>query len=84
MADPDAFPRGIDPASIDLAEVTFTPVEMECLRCHERAPMRFAGMCVGCRDELRAKYAGPGRQLATEAYEPKTNVTPNAVAFRDD
>jgi hypothetical protein len=46
--------------------------------------MRFAGVCSECRDELRAKYAGLGRQIATEVYEPKMNVTPNAVALRDD
>jgi hypothetical protein len=61
-----------------------TPIELDCMRCGRRAPMRFAGMCTDCRDELRAKYAGAARAVETEAYEPKANVTPNAVAFRDD
>jgi hypothetical protein len=46
--------------------------------------MRFAGVCAACRDELRAKYASAGRAIEAPAYEPKTNVTPNAVALRDD
>jgi hypothetical protein len=29
-------------------------------------------------------YAGGAREVATEAYEPKMNVTPNAVALKDD
>ena len=43
--------------------------------------MRFAGVCAACRDELRAKYAGAGRSVDATAYEPKSNVTPNAVAL---
>jgi hypothetical protein len=59
-------------------------VEMECMRCGTTAPMRFFGMCTGCRDELRAKYSDLGREIEVEAYEPKMNVTPNAVALKDD
>jgi hypothetical protein len=65
-------------------DVDLTPVELECMRCRQRAPMRFAGVCTTCRDELRAKYASAGRVTEAPAYEPKTNVTPNAVALRDD
>jgi ssDNA-binding Zn-finger/Zn-ribbon topoisomerase 1 len=61
-----------------------TPVEMECMRCGTRAAMRFYGPCPACRDELRAKYSREGREIAVEDYEPKTNVTPNAVALKDD
>ena len=35
-------------------------------------------------DELRAAYAGERREVAAAAYEPKMNVTPNAVAQKDD
>lgn len=68
-----------DPAAIDLA-----PVTMECLRCHTPALMRFYGMCVPCRDELRAKYSVERRTIDVPEYTPKMNVTPNAVAVKDD
>lgn len=61
-----------------------TPVEQPCLRCHRTAAMRFAGMCPTCRDELRARFDVPAREVEVAAYEPTRNVTPNAVATRDD
>jgi hypothetical protein len=61
-----------------------TPEVMECMRCHHEAPMRFYGLCTNCRDELRAKYDMAARTIEVEAYEPKMNVTPNAVALKDD
>jgi len=61
-----------------------TPEVMECMRCHHAAPMRFYGLCNNCRDELRAKYDMAARTIEVEAYEPKMNVTPNAVALKDD
>jgi hypothetical protein len=54
------------------------------MRCRQRALMRFAGVCEPCRDELRAKYASAGRSIETAAYEPKVNVTANAVALCDE
>jgi hypothetical protein len=33
---------------------------------------------------LRAKYLGEGRVIDVAEYEPKINVTPNAVALKDD
>jgi hypothetical protein len=60
------------------------PVHRRCLRCSQAAPMRFAGVCEPCRDELRARSAGEGREVAAPVYEPKINVTPNAVALKDD
>ena len=65
-------------------ELDLSPIELDCMRCRRRARMRFAGMCPDCRDELRAKYSDPGRIVPADAYEPKGNVTPNAVAVRDD
>jgi hypothetical protein len=72
------------PANLDLTAVDLTPIEMECLRCRQPALMRFAGMCATCRDELLAKYEGQGRTVEVADYEPKMNVTPNAVALKDD
>ncbi len=44
----------------------------------------FYGPCTTCRTDLAAKYAGLGREVAVAEYEPKMNVTPNAVALKDD
>lgn len=65
-------------------EIDLSPIEMDCIRCRGRAAMRFYGLCDGCRDELRAKYSGERREVEAAAYEPKMNVTPNAVALKDD
>jgi hypothetical protein len=59
-------------------------VEMDCMRCRKRALMRFYGMCQACRDELHAKFDGQGRTIEVPEYEPKPNVTPNAVALKPD
>jgi hypothetical protein len=64
-------------------DVDLTPEPMECMRCHETAPMRFYGLCSPCREELRAKFDRAGRTIAVAEYEPKMNVTPNAVALKD-
>jgi hypothetical protein len=64
--------------------VDLKPETMECMRCHREEPMRFYGLCDGCRAELRAKYDATAREVEVEEYEPKMNVTPNAVALKDD
>ena len=46
--------------------------------------MRFYGLCSGCRVELHAHFDREGRDLAVAEYEPKMNVTPNAVALTSD
>jgi hypothetical protein len=46
--------------------------------------MRFYGLCTDCRGELRAKYDRGARVVEVADYEPKMNVTPNAVALKDD
>ncbi len=62
----------------------FPPMPMRCLRCGAEATMRFVGACPECASELREKFRGEGRDVGTAAYEPKMNVTPNAVALKDD
>ncbi|MDQ1458932.1 MAG: hypothetical protein QOI08_416 [Actinomycetota bacterium] len=66
-----------DPAS-------FPPEAMPCLRCGAETMLRFAGPCPACARELRAKFAGEAREVEGAAYVPKMNVTPNAVASKDD
>jgi hypothetical protein len=63
--------------------VDLTPELMECMRCHAEAPMRFYGLCDACRAELREKYDRAARTIEVAEYEPKMNVTPNAVALKD-
>jgi hypothetical protein len=67
-----------------MSTVDLTPEVMECMRCHTEAPMRFYGLCTPCREELRSKYDREARTIEVADYEPKMNVTPNAVALKDD
>ena len=62
--------------SIDLDAFT-------CPRCGSTVADDFYGPCATCRDDLRAAHAGESRDVETAAYEPKMNVTPNAVALKD-
>ena len=67
-----------------LSEETSTTEELPCPRCGISREQRFYGPCDRCLEELRAKYAGVARAIETEDYVPKMNVTPNAVALKDD
>ena len=60
------------------------PVDMECMRCHRTAPMRFYGLCTECRADLHTIFDRDAREIAVPEYEPKMNVTPNAVALKGD
>lgn len=55
-----------------------------CPRCGGEADARFYGPCESCRLELRAKFLNEGREVEVAEYVPKMNVTPNAVALKDD
>lgn len=61
-----------------------SPLEVVCPRCGATVVQRFHGPCETCRRELRARYLAEGRQVDVAEYEPKMNVTPNAVALKDD
>ncbi len=63
---------------------TFEPLEMTCMRCGQPAEMRFAGACESCVAALALRFPGIARQVETEEYIPKVNVTANAVALKDD
>jgi hypothetical protein len=64
----------IDP---NLEALTFT-----CPRCQMMVAERLYGPCTSCRTELRARFLGEGREVAE--YVPKMNVTPNAVALKEN
>lgn len=60
------------------------PTELACPRCSKVVTERFYGPCTACRTELRVKFLGEGREVEVAEYVPKMNVTPNAVALKDD
>jgi hypothetical protein len=59
-------------------------LEFVCPRCGAAAEAMFYGPCETCCTELRARHAGTSRVVEVAEYEPKMNVTPNAVALKDD
>jgi len=54
-----------------------------CPRCERGVEADLYGPCEECRAELRRTVAGESRPVVTHEYEPKMNVTPNAVATKD-
>ena len=58
--------------------------EVECPRCGETTDEDYYGPCSSCRAALRGLMAVERRAVAVAEYEPKMNVTPNAVALKDD
>jgi hypothetical protein len=59
-------------------------MDVMCPRCGRSAEQRFYGPCDDCRQSLRDAYRAEGRVIELAEYEPKMNVTPNAVATKDD
>ena len=60
-------------------------MEITCPRCAASSTVDFYGPCDTCRDQLRATLGSDGAGAAEAVeYEPKMNVTPNAVALKDD
>jgi hypothetical protein len=59
------------------------PLVFSCPRCMTEVSEDFYGPCASCRTTLRALLGGEAREVADVAYEPKMNVTPNAVATKD-
>ncbi len=58
-------------------------LDVVCPRCGQTTRARFYGPCPVCRDELRATVGTEARAVQAADYEPKMNVTPNAVAVKD-
>ncbi len=59
-------------------------MQLICPRCGRDVDERYYGPCTTCREDLRAAFQGEGRVIELTEYEPKMNVTPNAVATKDD
>jgi hypothetical protein len=70
----------MEPSALRPPSDTITVV---CPRCGSTADQRFYGPCGACRAELRTRLGGPARDVEVAAYEPKMNVTPNAVALKE-
>lgn len=66
------------------SEATPTTTRFACPRCSNSVEEEFYGPCTACRIELRASVGGEAHEVAPVEYEPKMNVTPNAVAMKDD
>jgi hypothetical protein len=56
----------------------------DCPRCSTPVVERLYGPCAACCADLRATFAAEAREVEAEKYVPKMNVTPNAVALKDD
>lgn len=62
-----------------------SPLVFECPRCGSESAERFYGPCGGCRGALLASQGSDGRDdVEADEFVPKMNVTPNAVALKDD
>jgi hypothetical protein len=68
----------------NVAPVPSPVVEFTCPRCSATVEARFYGPCDDCRSQLRDAFRREGRVVELGEYEPKMNVTPNAVALKDD
>lgn len=58
-------------------------LEFSCPRCAREVQEALYGPCTSCRTTLRALISAEAREVAQADYEPKMNVTPNAVASKD-
>lgn len=58
-------------------------LSFSCPRCDAEVQATTYGPCPACRTELRSTLGTGPREVATAAYEPRMNVTPNAVAVKE-
>lgn len=54
-----------------------------CPRCGRPVTEEYYGPCTSCRTTLRMSVTADAKEVDDIAYEPKMNVTPNAVALKD-
>lgn len=59
-------------------------IDVDCPRCQRSVQQQFYGPCERCLAELRTTYQAEASVAEVVDYEPKMNVTPNAVALKDD
>ena len=68
---------------MDLVTDETEPLVFDCPRCMTSVSEEYYGPCTSCRTTLRTLIGGEAREVDDVAYEPKMNVTPNAVATKD-
>lgn len=73
----------VNDATSNEAIQTDMPTEFTCPRCRLQVIEAFYGPCQSCRTTLRATLGADAREVEDVSYEPKMNVTPNAVATKD-
>ncbi len=71
-----------DPGSGDV-ETAVGNIEFTCPRCDLAVIEEFYGPCSTCREAMRTMHSADQEEVSAEAFEPKMNVTPNAVASKD-
>lgn len=54
-----------------------------CPRCGQQTTDRNYGPCATCRSQLQARFVVEERDVEAPEYEPKMNVTPNAIATKE-
>ncbi len=59
-------------------------LQITCPRCATECEVEYYGPCGSCREQLKATLRRDAQDLTAVEYEPKVNVTPNAVALKDD
>lgn len=64
--------------------VQFDLSSFPCPRCSAAMSAESYGPCPNCVTELKASQQNEASGGDAAAYEPKMNVTPNAVALKDD
>jgi hypothetical protein len=74
---------GISPRGLGLREAAAV-LSFACPRCAAEVSEDYYGPCTTCRHDLRATQGSdPAGTSSETAYEPKMNVTPNAVALKE-
>ena len=59
-------------------------LQIICPRCATECEVDYYGPCESCRGQLKASLGNDPVDVKAAEYEPKMNVTPNAVALKDD
>jgi len=58
-------------------------LQFVCPRCEKSVAERFFGPWGVCREELRLTLVANVSPIESELFEPRVNVTPNAVALKE-
>jgi hypothetical protein len=82
MSDTDA--KKLEPVVFPERLQAFDLSAFPCPRCQKTFSAESYGPCPDCVAELQATQRIEGGETKAAAYEPKMNVTPNAVALKDD